>query len=71
MERRDRLNDLTVRADLILGAAKKLADEWYGDQADKVPLISVQIAAAMMNMDGADRLEDRLELLSQSIREKE
>lgn len=43
------------RTEAYLTAAKSLSDEWFGmDNGKEVHLLSVQLAAAMMNMDSAE-----------------
>ncbi len=59
---------IKARTEEYLKLAKTLSDDWYGmDREDEVHLLTVQLAAAMMNMDSAEVIASQIAEFSKQL----
>jgi hypothetical protein len=60
---------ITARTEEYLTAAKTVSEEWFGmDNGKEVHMLSVQLAAAMMNMDSAEVIASEIAEFSKQLR---
>jgi len=59
------------RTEEYLAAAKSVSEEWFGmDNGKDIHLLSVQLAAAMMNMDSAEIIASEIADFSEQLKKQ-
>ncbi|NOR62211.1 MAG: hypothetical protein GQ535_06935 [Rhodobacteraceae bacterium] len=62
---------IKARTEEYLTAAKSVSEEWFGmDNGKEVHMLSVQLAAAMMNMDSAEVIASEIANFSQQLKKQ-
>ncbi len=62
---------IKARTEEYLAAAKSLSEEWFGmDNGKEIHLLSVQLAAAMMNMDSAEVIASEIATFADQLKKK-
>ncbi len=62
---------IKARTEEYLIAAKSVSEEWFGmDNGKEIHLLSVQLAAAMMNMDAAEVIASEIANFSDQLKKK-
>jgi len=60
---------IKARTEEYLTAAKSVSEEWFGmDNGKEIHLLSVQLAAAMMNMDSAEVIASEIAGLTEQMK---
>lgn len=60
---------IKARTEEYLAAAKSVSEEWFGmDNGKEVHMLSVQLAAAMMNMDSAEVIASEIADFTDQLR---
>jgi len=60
--------NLKARTDKYLNAAKELTEEWFGmDNGIDIHVLTVQLAAAMMNMESSQIIASEISALNKRI----
>ena len=61
---------IKARTEEYLTAAKSVSEDWFGmDNGKEVHLLSVQLAAAMMNMESAEVIASEIAAFSKQMKE--
>ncbi|MCF6271883.1 MAG: hypothetical protein L3J37_01645 [Rhodobacteraceae bacterium] len=62
---------IKARTETYLTAAKDVSEQWFGmDNGKEVHLLSVQLAAAMMNMDSAEIIASEITELTKQLKKR-
>ncbi len=62
---------IKARTEEYLAAAKSISEEWFGmDNGKEIHVLSVQLAAAMMNMESAEVIASEISAFSTQLRKK-
>ena len=60
---------IKARTEEYLTAAKSVSEEWFGmDNGNEIHLLSVQLAAAMMNMDSAEVIASEIASFAEQLK---
>ena len=62
---------IKARTEAYLTAAKSISEEWFGmDNGKEIHVLSVQLAAAMMNMEAAEVIASEIASFTDQLRKK-
>ncbi len=62
---------IKARTEAYLAAAKSISEEWFGmDNGKEIHILSVNLAAAMMNMEASEVIASEIATFTDQLRKK-